>query len=222
MFSMFLLSVEFIKDSCKHSFADEKMQKFIQNSKNQKYDLVLIEDLWTDSFLIFGHLFNAPMAFICEFHFWVLNKPVWTHILFYFGFKAPYGVNEMFDIDMGLIPPISHVPSTILPYTEKMDFFERWYNAVFVIFTWTVNRLLHVPWHMEIIRQNFAHLEPLPSTTELRKNASVYFVNAHTSITYPRPSVWMNSHFQEKVQPIQLDSSIHSRCPAWFISGVRM
>lgn len=95
----------------------------------------------------------------------------------------------MFDYDTGMIPPISHVPNTILPYTDKMDFFQRWYNAAFVTFSWIIHRFVHMPGHMEIAKKNFAHLEPLPSIWELRKNVSIFFINAHRSITYPRPSV---------------------------------
>lgn len=189
MFSIYLSSVEFIKDSCAHSFETEEMQKFIHSSKHRHFDLVLMEDLFTDSFLMFGHLFNAPVAVICEFQSARSIKVMYSCLFILFCFKAPYGVNEMFDIYMGLVPAISHVPSTILPYTEDMDFFQRWYNAAFITFSLTFTRLFHVPWHTEIIKKNFAHLESVPTAADLRKNVSIYFVNAHRSISYPRPSV---------------------------------
>lgn len=68
MFAVLALSIEFIRDSCKHSFENEQMQKFIK-SENQYFDLVLIEDCWTDAFLIFGHKFNAPIALICNYFY---------------------------------------------------------------------------------------------------------------------------------------------------------
>lgn len=106
-------------------------------------------------------------------------------------------MNDFFDIDMGLLPPVSHVPSTTLPYTDNMDFFQRWYNVVFTTYGWILNRFVHVPWQMEIVKENFAHLEPLPSIEELRKNVSINFANAHRSIIYPRPSVRKNAFFQK-------------------------
>lgn len=65
MFTIFALSVEFIKDSCKHSFETEQIQKFI-HSDNQYYDLIFIEDCWADSFLMFGFKYRAPIAVICK------------------------------------------------------------------------------------------------------------------------------------------------------------
>lgn len=65
MFSTVALTVDFVKDSCKHTFQNDQLQKFIK-SEIQHFDLVLIEDCWADAFLVFGHKFNAPIALICE------------------------------------------------------------------------------------------------------------------------------------------------------------
>lgn len=55
-----------------------------------------------------------------------------------------------------------------------------WYESI-------LRRYVHIPLQNEIARKYFAHLEPLPPISDLMKNVSIAFVNAHRSIASPRP-----------------------------------
>lgn len=91
---------------------------------------------------------------------------------------------------MGLQTPLSHVSHAILPYTDRMNFSERWFNTMITIYDWIVRKFNHFPQQTELINKHFSHLDqPLPSVDQLRKNISIVFVNAHRSITYPRPQM---------------------------------
>lgn len=70
-----------------------------------------------------------------------------------------------------------------------MDFGQRWYNTMLSLYDYILHRFIHIPAQTELLKRHFGHLEPLPSIDELRKNISLIFVNAHRSITYPRPSM---------------------------------
>lgn len=58
----------FIYSSTKHSLEDENVQKFIHN-KDQRFDIIVSEDLLHDAHLMFGQKFNAPIVTICELFF---------------------------------------------------------------------------------------------------------------------------------------------------------
>lgn len=51
--------------STKHAFENQYMQQFI-HSENQQFDLIIIEEIMHDSFLMFGHKFKAPIVSICK------------------------------------------------------------------------------------------------------------------------------------------------------------
>lgn len=98
-------------------------------------------------------------------------------------------MSETYDYEMGLVTPLSHVSQTMLGYTDNMNFGQRWHNTMYTMFGWFVHRLVRNPLQTNLVKKHFAHLEPLPSIDELRKNISIIFVNAHRSMTYPRPSM---------------------------------
>ena len=102
---------------------------------------------------------------------------------------GPLGIMELFDQDMGLITPSSHVSHTLLTYTDNMSFIQRWHSAMLSLYDWILRQIAGKPLHNSILRKHFSYLEPLPSIDEIRKNISLTFVNAHRSITYPRPSM---------------------------------
>lgn len=98
-------------------------------------------------------------------------------------------MTDFIDSEMGLLTPISHVSYTFAAYTDKMNFFQRWYNAMLNAYDWILRRFVHFPNQNRLLKEHFGHLEGLPLVEELRKNISIIFVNAHRSITHPRPSM---------------------------------
>lgn len=51
--------------SSEHGLRDPKVQQLI-NSTDLSFDLVINEDFYHDSWLMFGYKFNAPTVTICE------------------------------------------------------------------------------------------------------------------------------------------------------------
>ncbi|XP_055295942.1 UDP-glucosyltransferase 2-like [Sitodiplosis mosellana] len=155
----------FANMSTDYALSSKNVQEFIKRT-DLYFDLVINEEIYHDVFLMFGKKFNAPVVTIC-----------------------PYGIANFFDYDMGLTTPLSHISHTMLTFTDKMDFSQRWYNAMLSLYDYILHRFIHISAQTKILKRHFGHMEPLPSIDELRKNISLIFVNAHRSITYPRPSM---------------------------------
>lgn len=77
----------------------------------------------------------------------------------------------------------------MLPYSDDMSFYERYYNTMLSAYNWIVRRLYYIPSEEMLAKKYFSHLEPLPSLDELIRNVSVVFVNAHRAISPPRPTM---------------------------------
>lgn len=90
---------------------------------------------------------------------------------------------------MGLLTPHSHVSHTMLPYTDKMSFGQRWYNSLVSTFDWILQKWIHLPAQNEIAKRHFGHLGPLPSVEEMIANVSLVLANSHRSLFHPRPSM---------------------------------
>lgn len=119
---------------------------------------------------------------------------------------------------MGLLTPYSHVPSVFLPYSDKMTFFERWYNTMFAFYDWSIRKTLHMPLQARVAQKYFGHLGELPSINSLLKSRSVIFINLHRAFVPPRPSMGLvyigGAHIKEsKALPddlqLFLDESEH-------------
>lgn len=63
---MALFGPHFIGSSNRHGLESQNVQKFI-HSEDQHFDLIVIEDIFHDSFLMLGHKFKAPTVAICMF-----------------------------------------------------------------------------------------------------------------------------------------------------------
>lgn len=64
---MVVLGTYFIASSTKHAIENPTVQQFI-HSENQHFDLVVIEDILHDTFLMLGHKLKAPVVSICKSH----------------------------------------------------------------------------------------------------------------------------------------------------------
>lgn len=173
--------------SADHALGTENVQNFMRR-KDLHFDLVIHEEIYHDSFLIFGYRFRSPVVSICKYKnianimlHWILCNQYWS--------SGPLGIMELFDQDMGLITPSSHVSHTMLTYTDNMSFIERYYSSMLTLYDWVLHKIAGNPLQNMLLRKHFDYLGPLPSIDEMRKNISLTFVNAHRSITPPRPSM---------------------------------
>ncbi|XP_031639549.1 UDP-glucuronosyltransferase 2B1-like [Contarinia nasturtii] len=148
-----------------YTLQNANIQKFI-HSTGLHFDLVINEEFYGDSMLMFAHKFKAPIITIC-----------------------PFGVPEYIDRQQGLLTPISFVPHWMLPFSDNMTFYERFLNLILNAYDWAVRRYQFIPTEEEYVQKYFAHLAPLPSIDELHKNVSLVLVNSHRALSPPRPSM---------------------------------
>lgn len=113
---------------------DTNVQKII-NSKDLHFDLIINEDMFHESWLMFAYKFNAPIVTICT-----------------------YGYSDFFDRAMGMLTPLSHVPHMLLPYSDDMTYSERVYNVALSAFDWWFRTFYTLPKQNEIAQRYFGRL----------------------------------------------------------------
>lgn len=59
-------------------YQNANVQKLI-HSTNLQFDVVINEDFYGESFLMFAHKFKAPIVTICEYRFENMNYCRWIH-----------------------------------------------------------------------------------------------------------------------------------------------
>lgn len=77
----------------------------------------------------------------------------------------------------------------MLSYTDNMTFAERWFNTALSIYEILLRYFVHFPIHNQIAQTHFGHLGPLPTIEDINRNVSLILVNAHRSLTPPKPSM---------------------------------
>lgn len=65
-FSTLFMFPFFGKYSGEHGLNNTNVQKFIHRN-DLHFDLIINEEIYHDSWLMFGHKFNAPIVTICEY-----------------------------------------------------------------------------------------------------------------------------------------------------------
>lgn len=101
-----------------------------------------------------------------------------------------YGTSDFFDWQMGLWTPWSHVPHTMLDFSDQMTFYERLYNvALSTMDSILLRRFMHLPRQTAVAQKYFGNLAPLPSLDSLSKNISMTLVYTHRAISFPRPAM---------------------------------
>ncbi|XP_031625276.1 UDP-glucuronosyltransferase 1-7-like [Contarinia nasturtii] len=146
------------------------MQKMI-HSNDLHFDLVIQQDYFHESWLMFAYKFDAPVITICT-----------------------NGHPDYFDRAMGLLTPWSHVPHNILDNEDDMTYSQRAYNLLLSLYDAYLRHWVMLPKQNEIAKRYFSHLieekgRPLPTVEELYKNISMIFVNTHRSSFKPRPQM---------------------------------
>lgn len=107
---------------------------------------------------------------------------------------------------MGLQTPLSHVPSTMLPYNDQMTFIQRFYNVIVSTYQWIVRKVV-LSLHDQMAQQYFTGIlnnkfyraivfdihfkdySPLPSVEELERSIALILINSHPSIFPVRPKM---------------------------------
>lgn len=90
--------------STEHAFNDHNVQTFL-NRTDLKFDVVILEQFFHDSWLLFAHKFKAPLVTI-----------------------STLGHADYFDSAMGFKTPSAFVPHSVLALNDEMSFWQRCQN----------------------------------------------------------------------------------------------
>ncbi|XP_063696226.1 UDP-glycosyltransferase UGT5-like [Culicoides brevitarsis] len=149
-----------------HALQTSVVQKFIQ--REDHFDLVLSEQFFQESFLMFAYKFDCPIVTI-----------------------GTLGYSDFMDRAMGFHSPWATVPHSTLPYSSEMTFWERTYNVMMSLADAVLREWYYYPKQEHLAQTYFKFLKqrrgPLPSVRELEKNISAMLINTHFSINPPRP-----------------------------------
>lgn len=148
---------------CDLQLQEESVQELI-HSKDLSFDLIIAEAFNNECFLGFVHKFQAPLIHICTFAG--------------FDFMGHW---------VGNPNPYAYVPSPILKFRDKMNFWERMINTILGTSFSLLRNHYYLPRQNAIMRKHFNDSNDLPSLSELERRTSVLFINQHLSTSYPKP-----------------------------------
>lgn len=135
------------------------VQKFI-HSTDLHFDLVIKEDFFHESWLMFAYKFDAPVITICKFSNVQNSNYLRSQTKTKFDYHLPgtYGYADFFDRAMGLLTPWSHVPHQLLDYDDSMSYSERVYNLVLSAYDAWLRHWVALPKQNQIAQRYFSHL----------------------------------------------------------------
>ncbi|XP_011194876.2 UDP-glucosyltransferase 2 [Zeugodacus cucurbitae] len=153
--------------SSEHAFNDPKVKALIA-SQDLKFDLIVLEQFYHESFLMFAHKFKCPVVTL-----------------------GTLGYTDNMDHAMGLLTPWATVPHLLVSYTDQMTFAQRAYNTYLSIYDALFRSWYYIPKMQEMAERHFgAYIDgPLPHVIDLERNISMMLINSHRSTDVPRPSM---------------------------------
>ncbi|XP_062710991.1 UDP-glucosyltransferase 2-like [Aedes albopictus] len=156
-------------ETSRFGLENTNVQTFLKRDDLQ-FDLVISEQFFQESWLMFAHKYNAPIVTI-----------------------STYGYSDFMDRAMGILTPWSFVPHMLLDYEDNMNYFQRTYNVFLSTLDYTIREFYYLPKQNDIAREFFVDIarqrSPLPSVQSLEKSISVILVNSHPTLAKPRPSM---------------------------------
>nr|XP_036212666.1 UDP-glycosyltransferase UGT5-like [Bactrocera oleae] len=151
-----------------HALKQRKVQDIINAKQTENvYDLLLVEQFYQEAFLALSHIYKIPV--------------VSTSTLGYENHMS-----QMF----GIISPWSYVPHGFLPYSDRMNFWERLQNTYNSLYEDLHREYVYFPLMDDLVAKYFGHL-PInyPKVTEMEKNLSAMLLNSFTPLTSARPTI---------------------------------
>nr|QPA18396.1 UDP-gluconosyltransferase [Trialeurodes vaporariorum] len=136
---------------------------------NEKFDLVLAEFTFAQECLsAFGHKFSAS----------VINlNPL---------FASPWLAQIA-----GIPHSFSYIPDFRLPYTDKMNFWQRAKNALLGSYEIAIGNLIFMPFHDRLVRKFFEYpgstVKSYPPLKDLMANISLHLLDSHPLVSSVRP-----------------------------------
>lgn len=121
--------------STEYAFQDTKVKQLIAD-RHLHFDVVVLEQFFHDSWLVFGHKFKAPIVTL-----------------------ATLGHADHFDHATGLITPWAYVPHNVLTLTDDMTFWQRSYNVALSLLDAFLRRFYYMSKMQQMADKYFAGLD---------------------------------------------------------------
>ncbi|PSN51259.1 hypothetical protein C0J52_11767 [Blattella germanica] len=148
---------------CHMSFQHEFLQNLINNNE-EHYDLVVVGSFFYDCLMGLGPKLKIPIVQLASF-----GGTRWMHE--WMGNPSPY----------------SYIPDLFLPYTDRMNFWQRFINTYSELSYKIGRQIYYLPQQNEIMQHYLSDGKNFPTIYDLEKNISLLLVNSHFSISFPRP-----------------------------------
>ncbi|EDW02191.1 GH20036 [Drosophila grimshawi] len=153
-------------ESTNFAFEQQEVLKLIHaKDKDDKYDLLLVEQFFNEGALFLGHLYQIPVIDIFTFTF----------------------ANYMSSL-VGVVTPWSYVAHGWKPYTDRMSLLERIDNVYCSLTEELMRQFWYYPAQDELLNRHFSkHFDKLPTIKQLERNISVILLNTYMPLEAPRP-----------------------------------
>ncbi|TMW46154.1 hypothetical protein DOY81_008766, partial [Sarcophaga bullata] len=143
-------------------FKNPQVKQLMQ--EEQKFDLILLDILLSDSLYGLGEHFNAPMVGVSNYCTWLTV-----------------------DALVGNISPASFIPSVLIQHAFEVNFMQRCLNFALDM----INEMIYN--FMYLNQQHILYKELFPNArqtfAEVRRNFSLVILNHHVSLSFARPYV---------------------------------
>lgn len=151
----------------KYAWENKHVQHFIHNDKT-KFDLIINEQFFQESWLSFAHKYKTPIVSLSTF-----------------------GYSSETDNYMGLQTPLSYVPHAFLHYSDQMSFIERCLNVLLTLIDAAGRSLYYIPAQqrqaLKYMKHLNTHTDPMPTIYQLENKISLVLSNTHNAFDNPRP-----------------------------------
>lgn len=144
-----------------HTLHCEPVRNLLQTA-DEHFDVIVLEVFLNEAMLGFGQHFGAPIVAF-----------------------SPFGASKATSDMVGTPSPLSYVPHVMLPFTDEMNFLERFANTLLYIFETYMFNIVYFPEHITIYNRAFP--SPKPALNSIRTNVSLVLLNTDYTLNYPRP-----------------------------------
>lgn len=118
-------------DNSEHGLKHANVQKLIQ-SENSHFDLIISEQFYQETWLMFAHKFNAPIVTI-----------------------SSMGYSDYMDYTNGLLTPWAYVPHLLLNFSDKMTFWQRCENVLLSLYDKYLRLTFYMPQNNKLAKKYF-------------------------------------------------------------------
>lgn len=150
-------------NACDVLLQDEGVQRLYKSG--EQFDAVIVESFFQECFLALAHSSGGHLIHV-----------------------APYEGTHWISDTVGNPNPFAYVPDPFLRYTDRMDFWQRLYNAAFGTFERIARQVYFLPKVDAVVRKRLND-STVPSVSAIEMEAALLLVHSHVTVGHPRPSV---------------------------------